>query len=143
MALRRGRRATGGFLAGFRDFIMRGNVVDLAVAVIIGGAFGKIIESFVADIITPALLNPAMKAAGVDQLQNLSVNGIKYGVFLAAIINFLIIAFCMYLVVKSYETAKEEFIREEAEAPTDPVSASQERLTAALDRLTQAVESKP
>ena len=62
---RKGTQAAGGFLAGFRDFIMRGNVVDLAVAVIIGAAFSKIIESLVADIITPAILNPAMKAAGV------------------------------------------------------------------------------
>ena len=58
--------ANSGFWAGFKSFLARGNVIDLAVAVIIGGAFGKIISSLVEDIITPALLAPAFKAAGVD-----------------------------------------------------------------------------
>ncbi|MGL4881143.1 MAG: large conductance mechanosensitive channel protein MscL, partial [Waterburya sp.] len=96
--VRRGSEAAGGFLAGFRDFIMQGNVIDLAVAVIIGAAFGKIIESLVADIITPLILNPAMKAAGAEKLADLSAGGIQYGLFLAAILNFLVIAFCLYAI---------------------------------------------
>lgn len=72
MSVTRGRQATSSFLTDCRDFIMRGNVIDLAVAVIIGGAFGKIIESLVADIITPAILNPAMQSAGGDKLADLS-----------------------------------------------------------------------
>ncbi len=56
-------RGNGGFWADFRKFLMQGNVIDLAVAVIIGGAFGKIITSFVEDIVTPAILNPALQAA--------------------------------------------------------------------------------
>lgn len=64
MTSRNGRAKAGGFLKDFGDFLMQGNVVDLAVAVVIGGAFGKIIGSLVEDIITPALLNPAMKKRG-------------------------------------------------------------------------------
>ncbi|BAU67131.1 large conductance mechanosensitive channel protein [Stanieria sp. NIES-3757] len=136
-------RRTRGFWADFRDFIMRGNVVDLAVAVIIGAAFGKIIESLVADIITPAILNPAMKAAGVERLADLSAGGIQYGLFLAAIINFLVIAFCMFLLVRSYETAKKRFIRQEeiaTEEPVDAAVAAQERLTIAMERLATVME---
>jgi len=79
MALRRGRSVNGGFWHDFRSFVLRGNVVDLAVAVILGGAFGKIIESLVSDVVTPALLNPALQSAKVDDLTKLSFNGILYG----------------------------------------------------------------
>ena len=138
------RRRTSGFLTDFRDFIMRGNVIDLAVAVVIGAAFGKIIDSLVTDIITPALLNPAMKAAGVDQLANLQVNGIKYGLFLAAIINFLVIAFVLFLLIRSFESAKRQLAREEAAAPEapEPIVASNAELTAAVDRLTDTIRSR-
>ena len=88
MALQNGRRAAGGFMQDFRAFIMNGNVIDLAVAVVIGGAFGKIVTSLIEDIITPLLLNPALKAANVEDLAKLQINGIKYGVFLASVINF-------------------------------------------------------
>jgi len=88
-------------LREFRDFINRGNVLDLAVAVIIGAAFSAIVSSFVADIITPLLLNPAMRAAHVNDLAQLSINGIKYGNFLAAVLNFLVVAFVMFLLVRS------------------------------------------
>lgn len=136
-------RRTRGFWADFRDFIMRGNVIDLAVAVIIGAAFGKIIESLVADIITPAILNPAMKAAGVERLADLSAGGIQYGLFLAAIINFLVIAFCIFLLIRSYEAAKKRFTRQEeiaTEEPVDPAVAAQERLTIAMERLATVME---
>jgi large conductance mechanosensitive channel len=136
------------FLADFRKFIMQGNVVDLAVAVIIGAAFGKIVTSFVEDIITPAVLTPALQAAKVDNLQNLVVPGtaIKYGSFLAAIINFLVIAFSIFIVIRVLENAKKRFVRqqaaEEAAAPVDPVLVSQENLTTAIERLTQVMESR-
>jgi large conductance mechanosensitive channel len=135
-------RATSGFLADFRKFLMRGNVIDLAVAVIIGAAFGKIITSLVEDIITPLLLTPALEAAKVNDLQNLSVNGIKYGVFLAAIINFLVIAFCIFLLIRAFEKAQRRFMRSEEAAPTDPAVIAQERLTTALDKLTTTIESR-
>lgn len=133
----------GGFWADFRQFIMRGNVVDLAVAVVIGGAFGKIITSLVEDIITPALLQPALTAARVDNLASLSANGIKYGSFLAAVLSFLVIAFCIFLIIRAIEKAKRRFFRyEEPEVAVDPAVASQEKLTAALDRLTDTIETR-
>jgi len=76
----------GGFWADFQKFINQGNVLDLAIAVVIGGAFGKIVSSLVEDVITPALLTPALQAAGVNQIQNLTTaNGVKYGLFLSAV----------------------------------------------------------
>ena len=77
----------------FKDFIMKGNVVDLAIAVIIGGAFGAIVNSLIADVITPLLLNPALEAAGVKNIAELTWGAVKYGNFLSAIISFLVIAF--------------------------------------------------
>ncbi|MEA5472556.1 large conductance mechanosensitive channel protein MscL [Spirulina sp. 06S082] len=143
MTSRNGKRT---LIGDFRDFIMRGNVIDLAVAVIIGGAFGKIVTSFVENIITPLILNPAMKAAQVDKLENLASGGIQYGLFLAAILNFLVIAFCMFLIVRSFEGAKKRLNREEAIAapePTpDPSIVAQENLTQAVENLTKVMEQK-
>jgi large conductance mechanosensitive channel len=142
--VRRGTEAAGGFLSVFGNFIMRGNVIDLAVAVIIGAAFSKIIDSLVADIITPVILNPAMKAAGVDKLSELSVGGVQYGLFLAAVLNFLVIALCIYSLVQAFEKAKKRLIRQEAladEAP-DATLVAQERLTGAIERLTNVMETK-
>ena len=85
----------------FKDFIAKGNVIDLAVAVIMGGAFGAIVTSLIEDLITPVLLNPVMQAAQVDELSKLTLNGIKYGNFLAAVLNFLVIAFVMFMLVRS------------------------------------------
>ena len=140
-------RANNSLWADFRKFIMQGNVIDLAVAVIIGGAFGKIVTSLVEDIITPAILTPALQAARVNDLQNLSINGIKYGVFLAAILNFLVIAFCIFLLIRAFEKAKKRFIRsgeaaEAAQTTPDPAVIAQEKLTGALDRLTNTIESR-
>lgn len=142
--VRQGTQAAGGFLAGFRDFILRGNVIDLAVAVIIGAAFGKIVDSLVADIITPVILNPAMQAAGVDKLADLSAGGIQYGLFLAAVLNFLVIAFCLYLLIQTFEKAKRRLIRQEAlaEEVVEPAIVAQERLIGAIERLTQVMETK-
>jgi large conductance mechanosensitive channel len=142
--VRRGSEAAGGFLSGFRDFIMRGNVIDLAVAVIIGAAFSKIIDSLVADIITPVILNPAMKAAGVNRLSELSAGGVQYGLFLAAVLNFLVIAFCIYILVQAFEKAKKRLIRQEAlaEETPDMTLVAQERLTGAIERLTNVMETR-
>jgi large conductance mechanosensitive channel len=131
---------SGGLMADFKNFIMQGNVVDLAVAVIIAGAFGKIIESFVADIITPAILSPVLSTLKLDDLAKLSYNGIKYGSFLAAVINFLVIAFSIFVMVRAIEKAKNIRKREEAAgiAPPDP----QERLTTAMERLADAMDRR-
>ncbi|MCL6434914.1 MAG: large conductance mechanosensitive channel protein MscL [Leptolyngbyaceae cyanobacterium HOT.MB2.61] len=139
-------RKNGDFWSDFRKFIAQGNVVDLAVAVVIGGAFGKIVESFVADIITPAILNPALKAANVENLQDLTVPGtaIKYGSFLAAIINFLVIALALFVVIRAFEKMKRRMNRqpaaEEAASP-DPV-AVQQQTADALNHLARAMESR-
>ena len=141
MNLQNSRRAAGGFIRDFQLFIKRGNVIDLAVAVIIGGAFGKIVTSLIEDIITPLLLNPALKAANVEDLAKLQVNGVKYGVFLAAVINFIVVAFVIFLLIRSFAAMKRKENREEAvvEAKkTDP----QERLTLAVERLAEVMESK-
>lgn len=134
----------GGFWADFSKFISQGNVVDLAVAVIIGGAFGKIIESLVTDLITPAILSPALKAANLQSLQDLSLNGIKYGSFLAAVINFIVIALSIFILIRAYEKAKRRRNRqaavEEAAAP-DP-AVLQQQTAEALNRLSQALETR-
>ncbi|UBF26784.1 large conductance mechanosensitive channel protein MscL [Kovacikia minuta CCNUW1] len=138
-------RGNGGFWADFRDFIARGNVVDLAVAVVIGGAFGKIIDSFVTDIITPVLLNPALQAANVDNLQSLSANGIRYGLFLAAILNFLVIAFSIFLVIRAFEKAKRRLVRQqppEQEAAAPDPTVIQQQTADALNRLARALETR-
>ena len=110
-------------LKELKAFLLRGNVVDLAVAVIIGAAFGAIVTSFVNDIIAPLILNPALKAAGVEKIAELTWNGVAYGSFLSAVINFLVIGTVLFFVVKAAEKAqnlgkKEEAAEEEAAAPT-------------------------
>ena len=110
-------------LKELKAFLLRGNVVDLAVAVIIGAAFGAIVTSFVNDIITPLILNPALKAAGVDKIAELSWNGVAYGSFLSAVINFIVIGTVLFFIVRAAEKAqnlgkKEEVAEEETPAPT-------------------------
>lgn len=88
-----------GFLKGFKDFISKGNVIDLAVAVIMGAAFGKIVASLVNDIIMP-LIAAIFGKPGVDGL-SVVINGsnIMYGKFIQTVIDFLIIAFFVYLFI--------------------------------------------
>ena|SRR5258705_13644339 len=103
-----------GMLKEFKEFVVKGNVVDLAVAVIIGGAFGAIVSSLVDDVITPLLLTPALKAAHAEDLDKLVWGAVKYGKFLSAIIKFIVIAFVLFLVIKAMNTA----IKKKEEAPT-------------------------
>ena len=110
-------------LKELKAFLLRGNVVDLAVAVIIGAAFGAIVTSFVNDIITPLILNPALEAAHVKNIAELTWNGVAYGSFLSAVINFLVIGTVLFFVVKAAEKAqnlgkKEEAAEEEVAGPT-------------------------
>jgi large conductance mechanosensitive channel len=107
-------------LKEFKAFAMRGNVLDLAVGVIIGGAFGAIISSFINDVITPLLLKPALEAANLTKLEDLTVLGaVKYGMFLSAVINFIIIAFVLFLIIKGINAMKKkEEAKPEAPAPT-------------------------
>ncbi|MCX6182308.1 MAG: large conductance mechanosensitive channel protein MscL [Bacteroidetes bacterium] len=102
----------------FKQFAMRGNVVDLAVAVIIGGAFGKIISSFIEDVITPLLLQPLLERAHMDKIQDLTAFGsVKYGVFLSSVINFIIVAFVLFLVIKGMNASKKKEAAAPAAAP--------------------------
>ncbi|HRG80457.1 MAG TPA: large conductance mechanosensitive channel protein MscL [Cyclobacteriaceae bacterium] len=104
-------------LKEFKAFAMRGNVVDLAVGVIIGGAFGKIVGSFIEDVITPLALKPALEAANLTELAELTVFGtVKYGNFLSAVINFIIVAFVLFLIIKGMNATK----KKEAAAPAPP-----------------------
>ena len=110
-------KLTPAWVQEFKEFALKGNVVDMAVGVIIGGAFGKIVTSLVNDVIMPAILliTPAGK------LDDLAWNGIKYGTFCQTIIDFLIISlsifFAIRVVCKLRAKDKEE-PKEEAPAPT-------------------------
>lgn len=90
----------------FKEFIMRGNVVDLAIGVIIGAAFGKIVSSLVEDIITPILLKPALQAAGAANIEQWAPGGMLVGKFIAAVISFVVIAFVLFLIIKGINSTK-------------------------------------
>ena len=111
-------------LKEFRNFIQRGNVMDLAVAVIIGGAFGAIVNSLIDDIIMPVI---GVLLGGVD-FTGLSIwvgdAVILYGNFIQAVINFLVIAFSVFLVVRSYNRLQ----KEEAEIQEEPAGPSAEEI---------------
>lgn len=137
-AIGRGRSATTGFLRDFREFALKGNVLELAIAVIIGGAFGKIVSSFVSDLVMP-LINPLIP--GGNWREVVVGPGVKVGSFLGSVVDFLIIAFVLFLAIRSLE----RFKRKEAAAemvPTDPALQVQERLAATLERLAQAIERR-
>jgi large conductance mechanosensitive channel len=100
-------------LKAFKEFAMRGNVIDLAVGVIIGAAFGKIVNSFVNDIVMP-LLNPVMP--GGDWRTMEVGPGVKLGAFLATTLDFLVVAFVLFLFVQGINRMK----RKEEEKPVGP-----------------------
>ncbi|MES1924269.1 large-conductance mechanosensitive channel protein MscL [Salinisphaera sp. T31B1] len=119
------------FLGEFKAFAVRGNVIDLAVGLVIGSAFGKIVSSLVADIISPPL---GILIGGVD-FSNLSLTlrqaagdtpavTLNYGLFIQTIISFIIVAFAIFVVVRAINSLK----RKEAEAPSAPPAPSKEEL---------------
>ena len=105
-----------------KDFLFKGNVLDLAVAVVMGAAFNAIITSLVGDIITPLV-----KAANVENLSKLSWNGIAYGSFLSAVINFIIVGTTLFFVVKAASKAT-ALSKKEAEDAAEAAGPSQEEL---------------
>lgn len=122
-----------GFLKEFKEFAMRGSVIDLAVGVVIGGAFGKIVTSLVDDIIMPPIgyitggmdfsnmqyvITEANETAGVEEV------ALKYGNFINVMIQFLIIAFCIFLVIKGINSLK----KQEEAAPEAPAEPSKEEV---------------
>ena len=126
MAKKKDKKITKNFTKGvneFKSFISRGNVVDMAVGVIIGGAFGKIVTSLVNDILMP-LIGTIL---GGLNFSNLSVKindaTIAYGSFIQSIVDFLIIAFCIFLMIKIFERFKHK-----EEAPNQPAKKSDEVL---------------
>ena len=118
-------------MSEFKDFAMKGNVVDMAVGIVIGGAFGKIVSSFVADVLMPPIglllgnvdfsdLAVTLKAAeeGADAVL------MKYGVFIQTIVDFIIIAFAIFMVVKAMNSMK----KKEEEKPAAPPAPSKEEV---------------
>ncbi|RYF13509.1 MAG: large conductance mechanosensitive channel protein MscL, partial [Flavobacteriales bacterium] len=116
-----------GFVKEFKDFAVKGNVIDLAVGVIIGAAFGKIVSSLVEDVITPAVLAPALKAANLDNLSALTIPGtaIKYGNFLSQVISFIIVALVLFMIIRLVNRMKK---KEEAAPSTPPVPTKEQIL---------------
>jgi len=122
----------------FKSFAMRGNVIDLAVAVIIGGAFGKIVASFVADIIMPPIgllvggvnftdLKWEMKAAEVIDGAEKAAVTLNYGNFLQVTFDFLIIAFAIFMAIKGLNSLQKKD-KSVPEIPAPPPASSKEEL---------------
>ena len=117
----------------FRDFAMKGNVVDLAVGVIIGGAFGKIVSSLVNDMIMPVI---GVLLRGVDfttLAYTIGGASIKYGMFIQSVIDFLIVTFCIFLMIKGLSKMKKPAPAPVAAAPQ--LSTDQKLLTEIRDLL--------
>ena len=125
------------FLDEFRKFILRGNVVDLAVGVVIGAAFGKIVDSLVADLFMPVIgvLTGGFNVAGMSTRLHGDAY-LKWGQFLQTVINFTIIGFCMFLVVKGMNRLQQHVLKQEAAAPPEP-TPSEKLLTEIRDLLKQ------
>lgn len=120
----------------FKEFALRGNVVDLAVGVIIGGAFGKIVSSLVGDVLMPPI---GVLLGGVN-FSDLAITikeatdgaeavVIKYGAFIQTVIDFLIIAFVIFMVIKAMNSLKK---KEEAAPPAPPAPSNEEKLLAEI-----------
>jgi len=130
-------------MSEFKEFAMRGNVIDMAVGIVIGGAFGKIVSSFVADVLMPPI---GIMLGNVDfsdlavTLQAATDEGaavmLRYGVFLQTVIDFLIIAFAIFLVIKAMNTLKK---KEEAAPAAPPAPSKEETL---LTEIRDALRSR-
>lgn len=119
----------------FKEFVFKGNILDLAVAVIIGAAFGAIVTSLVDDIVTPLLLQPALKAAQVEDLDKLAWNGVKWGKFLAAVIKFLLVALVLFSLVKAVNRANRKKAAEVAAPAIPELTLTEKLLTDIRDNL--------
>ena len=121
------------FTKDFKAFAMKGNVVDLAVAVIIGAAFTAIVSSLVTDIITPAILAPILDRLGLKDIAELKWGAITYGKFLAAVINFAVIALVIFFMVKGISKMQKE--KEVAPPPPAAPSSTDQLLAEIRDEL--------
>lgn len=139
------------FFEDFKAFAMRGNVVDMAVGVVIGGAFGKIVSSVVSDVIMPPLglligganfseLSIILKQATVDAMGNeIPAVAINYGLFIQAIVDFILIALAIFMLIRFMNSLHKKKQEEApAEAPAEPqLTLDQELLTQIRDLLKQ------
>ena len=116
----------------FNEFITKGNIIDLAVAVVIGSAFGAIVSSLVNDVITPLLLTPALEAAHVQNLDKLTWGAVKYGNFIAAVIQFAIISLALFITVKAMNALIK---KKQAALPTPRPSTTDQLLMEIRDAL--------
>ena len=131
------------FINEFKQFAVKGNAVDMAVGVIIGGAFGKIVSSIVDDIIMPPIgwiiggVNfsdlkftlPSVDVAGLEKLQPATIN---YGNFIQPTLDFIIIAFCVFLMVKGINRLSKKKEEEPAAPPAPPAPSAEEKLLAEI-----------
>jgi large conductance mechanosensitive channel len=127
-------------MSEFREFAMRGNVVDMAVGIVIGGAFGKIVSSFVSDVLMPPI---GMALGGVDFSQlaivlkeasgDVAAVTLNYGSFIQTVVDFVIIAFAIFMVIKAMNSMKKK--EEAAPAPPPKPSAEESLLTEIRDLL--------
>ncbi len=132
-----------GLMKDFKEFISKGNVIDMAVGVIIGGAFGKIVTSLVNDIIMPPIgkliggidfndMKAVLSPAVLDEAGEIVTpeNAIRYGTFINTILEFLIIAICIFLVITAIKKANEKLAsmkkKEEEAAAEEPAEPSEE-----------------
>ena len=135
-------------LKEFKEFISRGNVIDLAVGVIMGSAFGKIVSSLVNDIFMPLIsalfnigdftsLKICLRADATDEALNVYLN---YGQFIQNIVDFLIIAFCIFLFVKTVNTMKDKLSKPKEEEPAkEPVKSDELK---ALEEIVELLKNK-
>ena len=125
------------FLKDFKEFAMKGNVIDMAVGVIIGGAFGKIVTSLVSDVIMPLI---GMVTGGID-LTGLKLTvgsaSVAYGAFLQNVIDFLIIALCIFLMIKAISKISRKNKEEEPVTAAPEPTAEEKLLTEIRDLLKQ------
>ena len=130
-------------MSEFKDFAMRGNVVDMAVGIVIGGAFGKIVSSFVSDVLMPPI---GLLIGGVD-FSDLSMTlkeaageaeavVINYGSFVQTVVDFMIVAFAIFMVIKAMNSLK----KKEEEAPAAPPEPSKEEVL--LTEIRDALRNK-
>jgi large conductance mechanosensitive channel len=122
-------------LKEFKKFAMQGNVIDLAIGIVIGAAFSKIVTSLVDDLVTPTVLTPALKAAKLADLSQLVIPGtaIKYGNFLSNVISFVIVAGSLFILIRLINKAK----KNEQVSPPAPkeISSTDALLTEIRDLL--------
>jgi len=114
-----------GFVSEFKEFISKGNVLDLAVGVIIGAAFGKIVSSLTDDIIMPLV---GMGTGKLGEYQKIMVGPMKVGLFLASVLDFFIIALCVFLIVKAANGVRKKPVEVVAVPATPPPPTTDQQL---------------